>query len=172
MFSTPEKQINKLTSLIKTVIGRSVSVSEDATLNTLRKAAQNRFAADVRSKMLIARVKECNRDVSTEDLVLIYLVALCDSILALMGENTMPHSQRSTLPGGHEEALNESCQMQKNQIRMDKIDQEALRDVLWQSFGAKVAWKSLQYPCWEMCRITDTEYWAKDEYQKAYPRPK
>lgn len=169
MFSTPESKINELVSVIVSACKKELSDAES--IQILKQAAQKHFTPEAHAQLLLHRLRDAKREESETEVQSIYIVAIGDSILNLMGEDTMSHSQRSFLTDEQNEQARRSCELQRTRINFANLDQETVWDALWQSFGIKAAWKSFDHPCWKMCRITDIEVWARDEWNKAHPMP-
>jgi hypothetical protein len=200
-FATPEDKVNYLSQAVVTACKTGVSDDQALQILRLAAERQFTLQAQVNlfkmklwekgGRMGIERVIEdvagqsgpgvnqpevdqpekTWRKLSSQEEVSLYVVAIGNTILNLLGEDTMSYRYKSVLTEEDNKRIRQSCELQRARINPSSLDQEALRDALWQCFGRKSAWKIIDHPCWEMCRITDLEIWSRDEWHRTHPMP-
>ena len=146
-------------------------VSDDQALQILKQAAERQFTPKAQVDLFKMKLRDKGRAVDSKEELSLYVVAIGNSILNLLGEDTTSYTHKSFLTDKDNERMRQSCELQRASINPSSVDQEALRDALWQCFGIKSAWKVIDHPCWEMCRITDLEIWARDEWNRTHSIP-
>lgn len=164
--TSSEERVNELSSA---VVGTcKQSISEEQQLERLKEIASRHWTVQTRAELLERILCSSGKEICTLDLVCNYIVAIGDTVQTLLGEDTAPARGRSL---EEQEQMSQSCEVQRMSIDFAKINQERLRDTLWQSFGIKIAWKIMGDPRMMQCRTTDLEMRAKDEWNRTHPMP-
>lgn len=163
--SGPEDEVNELSLAVVAACKRDVP--DEQRLQMLKTVAEKHRTVQARFDHFSAL--RGGSKASTLDVVCTYIVAIGDKILALLGEDFGPSVYSS-----EEEniRIHQSCELQRARINLANVNREDLRDALWQAFGVKVNWKVTGDPRWKLCRITDLELWARDEWNRTHPMPK
>jgi hypothetical protein len=164
-YEAPEDKVNELCAVI------NASYNDDLTkeqqLTTLRAVVEKDWTINGRVELLRTPLNDSGRDISTLDELANYRVALGDTILNLLGEDTMSDYQKSFLDREMNENARRGRELQRARVNLAAIDKTSLRDALYGVQSIKTVWKINQDPRWNFCCITPLEAWAKDEWIKA-----
>jgi len=166
--SKPEDKVNELSCAVVSVCKREVPPPKK--LEVLQNLAKSHPSIQAHFDLFYLSLRERSeyKD-GVDDQISTYIVAAGDAILALLGEDPGSGKYRTERD---DERVRRSCELQRNRINWRNIEEENLRNTLWQSFGIKMVWKTFDDPRWQQCRITELELQARNEWNKANPMPK
>ena len=161
----PEAKVNRLLS----VISRATSdISDEEKIGVLRSAIEINGLIQMDFDALQRRSSNKSEGVSKVDIISNYIVAITDTILALLGEDTSPGTHRSL---EEQERMRRSCQAQRESINWSIINKDKLFAALSRSYGIKTTWKHLNDERWlNLSRITQLEFTARQEWFQTHMR--
>jgi hypothetical protein len=168
-FTGPERKINDLSHAVLRACGPGVS--DEEALEILKREAERKFTPQVQVQIFKKKLREADRAVDSREEVCLHVVAIANAILNMMGEDTMALRDDAGPSVGSSKRMREMCEAQRAGIVLESIDREALQGTLRRSFDIKSAWKISGHPGLEICRITDPEVQAKDEWNRTHPQP-
>lgn len=165
-FAGSESKINDLTR----AVARAFAPGTDAekTLEILRQEAERKFTPQVQVQIFRKKLHAAGLPVDGPEEVRLHVVAIGNTILNLMGVDTMVHGEHG---GDRIDRIQELCQVQGARIVPSALDQEALQETLSRCFAVKSAWKASGHPGLEVCRITDPEVKAHQDWSRTHPAP-
>lgn len=80
------------------------------------------FTPETHAQLLLHQLQDAKRECSKSDVQCVYIVAIYNSILNLMREDTMSYSQRSFLTDEQNELARRSCELQRAYINFTNLD--------------------------------------------------
>jgi hypothetical protein len=166
--SRPEDKVNELTLGVVSACNREVPIAKQ--LEKLRDLAKINPSVQARYDLLSLSTREHGEhEDNIHDQINTYIVAAGNTILALLGEDPGSGKYRT-----EEEnvKLRRSCELQKERVNWNDLEEDNLTYALWQSFSIKTLWKEFNDPRSQQFKVTDLEFKARDEWNRAHPMPK